>query len=93
MRGRGFNALGGLSGHASSMISSLKNNLRRKEIGHFQSVHKSSKYKKGEIVKKATPHQLKEIREKLQKENKKEFIITTTVIIVLIIIFLFLFKY
>ena len=52
MRGRGFNALGGLSGHASYMISSLKNNLRRKELEHFYSSNETSKYKKGRIEKK-----------------------------------------
>jgi hypothetical protein len=40
MRGRNFNALGGLSGHASSMIGGLKHNLRRKEIEKFKSSNK-----------------------------------------------------
>jgi len=46
MKGRGFNALVGLSSHASYMISSLKNNLRRKELEHFYSSNETSKYKK-----------------------------------------------
>ena len=75
MRGRNFNGLGGLSGHASSMITSLKNNLRRKSIENFKSSKTKSEYREGTIDKKATPEQLKEIREKLQKENRKKLII------------------
>lgn len=91
MRGRNFNALGSLSSHASAMIGSIRNNLRRNKAHYFKSSKDKTKYKKGTIDKKATPQQLKEIREKLQKENRKRLIITIlyfvisfTVIIILV---------
>ena len=35
MRGRNFNGLGSLSGHASSMITSLRNNFRKKDFDYY----------------------------------------------------------
>ena len=96
MRGRDFNALGSLSSHASAMIGSLKNNLRRKNIERFKSSGDKTKYKKGIIDKKATSEQLKEIREKLQKENRKRLIITILYFVIsftLIIILLNIIKF
>ncbi|MDY7395961.1 hypothetical protein UMM65_11950 [Aureibaculum sp. 2210JD6-5] len=92
MRGRNFNGLGGLSGHASSMITSLKNNLRRKNIDKFKSSKAKIEYKEGTIDKKATPEQLKAIREKLQKENKKKRIITILYFVISFIILMILLK-
>ncbi|MET2986662.1 hypothetical protein [Aureibaculum conchae] len=96
MRGRDFNALGSLSSHASAMIGSIRNNLRRKNIENFKSSKPKTKYKKGTIDKKTTPQQLKEIREKLQKENRKRLIITILYFVIsftLIIILLNVIKF
>ncbi|MDP5107157.1 MAG: hypothetical protein NWQ31_13420 [Polaribacter sp.] len=56
----------------SGMITSLKNN-KRPRVSTFE---KLKNFKEGKNIqvsfdKKATPHQLKRIREKLQEENKK----------------------
>ena len=61
----------GFGGSVSAMISSLKNN-KRSRVSTFDKLkrYENAKYKKGKIEKKATPQQLKEIRERLQKENK-----------------------
>lgn len=96
MRGRDFNGLGGLSSHASSMIGSIKNNLRRKNIEKFKTSKDKTEYKNGTIDKKATPELLKEIREKLQKENRKKLIITVLYFVIsfsVIIILLNLIKF
>ena len=62
----------GFGGSVSAMITSLKNN-KRSRVSTFKKLkeYENIKYKKGDIGKKATPHQLKEIRERLQKENKQ----------------------
>ncbi len=93
MRGLDFNGLGGLSSHASSMIGSIKNNLRRKNIEKFKTSKHKTEYKKGVIDKKVTPHQLKEIRGKLQKENRKKFIITILYFVISFIILLIVIKF
>ncbi|MGB0890713.1 MAG: hypothetical protein ACPGUU_00080 [Flavobacteriaceae bacterium] len=67
MSKRNFNGLGSLSGHASSMITSLKNNSRRKELNKYK---ERTSYKSIVTNKKATHKQLKQIREKLIKENR-----------------------
>ncbi len=59
-------------GAVSAMQTSLKNNKRSrvsafKKMERFQDV----KYKEGTIVKKASPQLLKEIRERIQKENRQ----------------------
>jgi len=74
MRGRNYNGLGGLSSHASSMISSLKNNLKARGFDHFKTPKESGIYKKGSIDKKASPKLLKEIRDRTIKENKERFL-------------------
>jgi len=74
MRGRNYNGLGGFSSHASSMISSLKNNLKERSIDTFKSSKISATYKKGSIDKKASPKLLKEIREKTIKESNERFL-------------------
>ena len=93
MRGRNFNGLGSLSSHASSMIGSLKGNLRRKEITNFKSPKETSKYKKRFIDKKASPKLLKEIRERIQRENKRNKLIAiisiTSTVTILYILFNF----
>ena len=56
----------------AAMVTSLKNN-KRTRVSTFK---KMKDFKEGKNIqvsfdKSATPHQLKNIREKLQKENKK----------------------
>ena len=65
-----YNGLGGFSSHASSMISSLKSNFRKKELNLLKGSKTKSTYKKKDFNKKATPKQLKEIRKKIQHENR-----------------------
>ncbi|APZ46194.1 hypothetical protein BW723_07735 [Polaribacter reichenbachii] len=65
----------GFGGSAAAMITSLKNN-KRTRVSTFQ---KMKDFKEGKNIqvsfdKKATPQQLKRIREKLQSENKKKLI-------------------
>ena len=74
MRGRNYNGLGGFSSHASSMISSIKNNLKARNIDYFKASKISATYKKGKIDKKASPELLKRIREKTRRENKLQLI-------------------
>jgi len=68
-------------GAVSAMATSLKNN-KRERVSVFKRLkgYENVKFKKGKIDKKATHQQLKEIRERLQKENKKELIITLTIV-------------
>ena len=64
-------------GSVGAMITSLKNN-KRSRVSTFKKLkdYKNVDYGEGTIDKKASPEQLKEIREKLQKENRKKLIIT-----------------
>ena len=66
MRGRNFNGLGALSGHASSMITSLRNNFRKKDFDYFKK--ESTNGTKGQLYfnKKASDKQLEEIRLKMR---------------------------
>jgi hypothetical protein len=87
MRGRNYNGLGGFSSHASSMISSLKNNLKARSIDNFKFLKISGTYKKGTIDKKASSKLLKEIREKTKRKNKERFIKKVISLSVIAIIF------
>ena len=90
MRGRNYNGLGGLSSHASSMISSLKNNLKARSIDNFKSSRVSGKYKEGTIDKKASPELLKELREKTKRAQKTRLIKKSiTLVIIALLFFLF----
>lgn len=82
----------GGGGSISSMISSLKNN-KRSRVNTLEKLkdYKKSNYKKGVITKQATPQQLREIRERLQKENKKQLQTKIVFAIVFIIIAAILF--
>ncbi len=84
----------GFGGSVSAMISSLKNN-KRSRVRTFDKLkrYENVKYKKGKIEKKATPQQLKEIRERIQKENRRIFIITITVCTLSVIALFILFNY
>lgn len=82
----------GFGGSVGAMITSLKNN-KRSRTSTFKKLkdYKNVDYGEGKIDKKATPHQLKEIREKLQKENRKKlintilyFVISFTILIILL---------
>ena len=81
-------------GSVSAMVTSLKNN-KRPRVSTFKKMegYKDVKYKKGTINKKASPHQLREIRERLQKQNKKDSLIgiisISSIIILLYILFNF----
>ena len=78
-------------GSIAAMVTSLKNN-KRERVSTFK---KMKDFKEGKNIqvsfdKSATPHQLKNIREKLQKENKqilkRNIIILIFIMIVLIYI-------
>ena len=71
-RNKTYNGLGGLSSHASSMISSLKSNFRKRDLTLLKGSKTKVSYGKFSSNKKATPYQLKSIREKLKKENKRK---------------------
>jgi hypothetical protein len=70
-RNKTYNGLGGLSSHASSMISSLKSNFRKREVSLLKGSKTTTYFGKINSNKSATPHQLKNIREKIQQENRK----------------------
>ena len=81
-------------GAVSAMATSLKNN-KRPRVSAFKKMegYKDVKYKKGTIDKTASPQQLREIRERLQQENKRDSLIKiisiTSIIIILFILFNF----
>ena len=81
-------------GAVSAMLTSLKNN-KRSRVSAFEKIkgYENIPYKKGKIEKKATPLQLKEIREKLQKENKRNTIIIVITAIIVAVILVILFYY
>jgi len=76
------------------MITSLKNN-KRSRISTFKRLkgYENTKYKEGKIEKKATSQQLKEIRERIRKENKRSLTITLTILTVVAIALFILFDY
>jgi len=84
----------GFGGSVSAMLASLKNN-KRSRVSTFKKLkeYENISYKKGKIEKKATPQQLKEIRERLQKENKRNSTITVAVFAFSIIVLFVLFNY
>lgn len=81
-------------GSVSAMVPSLKNNKRSRR----STFDKLKAYEKVTVTKvkfenTATPEQLKEIRERLQKENRKNRIITLTTTISIVIILFLVFYY
>ena len=81
-------------GAVSAMITSLKNNKRtRRSTFNTLKTYGKVTHTKVEFEKKASPELLKEIREKLQKENRKNFIFTLTLTIVFTVVLFFLFNY
>lgn len=84
-------------GSIQGMITSLKNN-KRSRVSTLEKLkdYKKSKYKKGAITKQATPEQLREIRERIQKENKKHQkikIVFAIVAIFIVAILYFIFNF
>jgi hypothetical protein len=86
---KAYNGLGGFSSHASSMISSLKTNFRRKDLDLLKGSKTKVTYGKFNDTKKATTHQLKRIKEKLQEENKKSLKRNMIILIVAICILIY----
>ena len=75
---------------AAAMISTLKNN-KRTRVSTFK---KMKDFKEGKNIQvsfenKATPHQLKNIREKLQSENSKKLIKNVIIFAVLFILIIY----
>ena len=81
-------------GAVSAMITSLKNNKqsRRSTFDKLKN-YKKTTCTKVEFEKKATPEQLQEIRERLQKENRKNLVFTLTFTITLTVLLFILFNY
>ncbi len=81
-------------GSVASMITSLKNN-KRSRVSTFKKLkgYESIQYKEGIIDKKATPEQLKAIREKLQKENRRSYIIQIVFFVLFFMILYSLFNF
>jgi len=79
-------------GSVSAMITTMKNNSRRKKRSHFDrnSLHENGSNEKfNELLKRtASPEQLEAIRAKV-KADKKRTLIKTTVFSVIILICLF----
>ena len=87
----------GFGGAASSMITSLKNNKRVKSTT-FKKMKEFKKVKYSDVHfnKKATPQQLKKIREKLKLENKKNLlrkVILFAIFFCILIYFIKFYKY
>jgi len=84
----------GFGGAVSAMQTSLKNN-KRSRVSAFKKMerYKDVKFKEGTIDKKASPALLKQIRENIRKENKKNSRIAIITISSILIILLILFSY
>ena len=82
----------GFGGSVSAMLTSLKNN-RRSRVSTLEKLkgYENIKYKKGKIEKKATPLQLKKIRDRLQEENKRTQRIKNVFVIGLVLLATILF--
>ena len=89
MRRNHYNGLGGFSSHAANMIGSFKTNFRKKELNLLKGSRGKFENKKILFKTQATPKQLNEIREKLQKENKKQLRIRIALILILLIIIIY----
>ena len=62
----------GFGGAAAAMATSLKNNNRRKERGHFEGLGSSDKQSQGIPSKPISEEALAEIRKKVKVEQRKE---------------------
>ena len=81
-------------GAVSAMVTSLKNN-KRSRVSAFKKMegYADVKYKEGTIDKKASAQQLREIRERLQRENKRDSYIAIISITLSIVILYILFNF
>ncbi len=79
------------SGSIAGMIASLKNN-KRKRIRVFKrlELYKDVKLKKGRIDKKASPAVLKQIRDKVKMQQRRENAITYSCIAIGVFFFIWL---
>ena len=79
----------GFGGSAAAMITSLKNNARRRKTREHFSRDKLGFGKKGALDEfdfpKATPEQLLAIKEKMRKENRKRLIMMISTFILVAI--------
>lgn len=77
-------------GIVQSMIISLRNNSRKKELIHFDRRSMPLKGLKGEfgelLKRKATPEQLEKIRNKIKQEERAELIKNIIIILLLSLI-------
>jgi hypothetical protein len=89
-RNKTYNGLGGFSSHASSMISSLKSNFRKRELTLLKGSKTKVYYGKFSSSKKATIYQLKNIRERLQLENRKKLKINVIILIISFILIIYI---
>ena len=71
----------GFGGSVSAMITTLKNNARKRKTLYDNKdfFNKVSSTKTYVTDKKATPQQLREIRKRLEKENKKQKLVNLRV--------------
>jgi len=81
-------------GSAQGMITSLKNNrkLKSQKRRYFDKANNSDHkiYKANSKFKKATPEQLKAIREKVRKEKRSTFLLALFFFIIFAILFFYL---
>ena len=81
-------------GSVSAMITTIKNN-RRSRVSAFEKMERYSdvKYKEGTIDKKASPQLLREIRENIQRENRRNTRILVISMISIVLIIYILIKF
>jgi len=88
-RNKTYNGLGGFSSHASAMISSIKNNTR-KRVSIFQKLQNNKKINKESFKNKneISKEDLAILGRKIQKENNSNnyrFIIVFSLILIILI--------
>ena len=91
-----YNGLRGLSGHASAMISSLRNNCRKRKVALLRAYTKKSHYNNIVFEHKTTQKQLDAIRNKIRSENKTrlvKYIILFVLFFTILIYFAGFYKY
>lgn len=84
MRNNNYNTLANLSSHASLMVSILSSNKRHRKSA-FSKLSRYVKEGKTKLSfkKQASIAQIKQIRNQIQKENQRQFIITFLAISIL----------
>lgn len=81
-----------MSGGFGSFGNSILKNNKRKKVDKLSrlSSQTGAKFSKKEFEKRSSPHQLKEIREKLQRENKIAARKKILILIIIMVIFIYL---